>query len=160
MKLYSSDNHYTTAPIIQHYYNNIKARLVLIVVHRVILTIATITFKNEGEDPTYGINGSFVSPEKEFSVNFPKGNTKFCLSFHYNADSSYLSVNGREIFKFKASNENVNFPTQFCLRNISNGFCNIESKEISLNGNVYNIPVNYNSIDKSDILNIYRYLMT
>ena len=30
--------------------------------------------------------------------------------------------NGKEIFKFKADNKNVNFPTQFCLGIISNGF--------------------------------------
>ena len=30
----------------------------------------------------------------------------------------------------------------------------------SLNGNVYAFSVDYNSIDKSDILNIYKYLMT
>ena len=30
----------------------------------------------------------------------------------------------------------------------------------SLNGNVYSFSVDYNSIDKSDILNIHKYLMT
>ena len=33
-----------------------------------------------GECPTYGINGSFGSPEKKFSINFTKANTKFYLS--------------------------------------------------------------------------------
>ena len=33
-----------------------------------------------GEGPTYGINGNFGSPEKKFSINFRKANTKFCLS--------------------------------------------------------------------------------
>ena len=37
-----------------------------------------------GEGPTYGINGSFGSPEKKFSINFSKENIKFCLSLHYN----------------------------------------------------------------------------
>ena len=31
-----------------------------------------------GEGPTYGINGSFESPEKKFNINFTKLNTKFC----------------------------------------------------------------------------------
>ena len=70
----------------------------------------------------FGINGSFGAPEKKFSNNFAKANTKFCLSLHYNADNSYLIVNGKGIFKFKADNENVNFITQFCLGSISNGF--------------------------------------
>ena len=34
---------------------------------------------------------------------------------HYNGDNSFLFVNGKEIFKFKANNENLNFPTRFCI---------------------------------------------
>ena len=63
-----------------------------------------------------------------------------------------------EIFKFKSSNKNVNFPTQFCLGSISNGFSTIEAREVSLNGNVYDFSVNYNSFDKSDLLNIHKQL--
>ena len=82
------------------------------------------------------------------------------MSLHYNADNSYLFVNGKEIFKFKADNKNVNFPTQFCVGNISNGFSATEAREVSLKGNVYDFSVDYSSIDKSDILNIHKYLMT
>ena len=89
-----------------------------------------------------------------------KENTKFCLSLHYNADNNYLFGNGKEIIKFKADNKNINFPTQCCLGSISNGFGNTESREVSLNGNVYDFSVDYNSIDISDILIIYKYLVT
>ena len=68
---------------------------------------------------------------------------------HYNADSSYLFVNGKEIFKVKADIKNVNFPTQFCLGSISNGFSATESREVFLKGNAYDFSVDYNSIDKS-----------
>ena len=47
-----------------------------------------------GEGPTFGINGSFGSAAKKFSINFSKENTIFCLSLHYNADNSYLFVTG------------------------------------------------------------------
>ena len=67
-----------------------------------------------GERDPFGINGSFVAPEKRFNINFSKTNTKFGLGLHCNADISYF-VNGKEIFKFKADNKKVNFPTQFCL---------------------------------------------
>ena len=91
-----------------------------------------------GEGDTFGINGSFGAPEKKFSINFSKANKKFCLSLHYNADNSYLFVNEKEIFKFKADNKNVNFLTQFYLGSISNGFSATDSsREVSLNGNVY-----------------------
>ena len=65
----------------------------------------------------------------------------------------------KKIFKFKADNKNVNFPTQFCLRSISNGYSGTESREVFLNGSVFDFSVNYNSIEKSDILNIHKYLM-
>ena len=78
-------------------------------------------------------------------------NTKFCLSLHYNADNSYLFVNGKGLFKFKVDNKNVNFTTQFCLGSISNGFSATELREVSLKVNVYDFSVDYNSIDKSDI---------
>ena len=83
-----------------------------------------------GEGPTYDINGSFDSPEKRFSINFSTVNTKFCFSLYYNAYNSYLLVNGKEIFTFKADINNVNFSTQFCLGSISNGFSGTESREV------------------------------
>ena len=110
-----------------------------------------------GESPTFGITGRFGSPKKKLSISFSKANKKFCLSLHYNADNSYLFV--KEMFKFTADNKNVNFPTQFCVGSISNGFSATESREVSLNGNVHHFSVDYNSIDKSDILNIHKYLM-
>ena len=70
-----------------------------------------------GEGPTFGINGSFDLLEKKFSISFSKANTKFCLSLHYNADNSYLFVNGKKIFKVKADNKNVNSSNSILSRN-------------------------------------------
>ena len=82
------------------------------------------------------------------------------MSLHYNVDNSYLFVNSKEIIKFKADYKIVNFPTQFCLGSIFEGFSATESREVSLNENVYDFSANYHSIDKSDMLNIHKYLMT
>ena len=54
----------------------------------------------------------------------------------------------------------LTFATHICLESISNGFSATHHREVSLNENVYDFSVDYNSIDKSDILNIHRYLMT
>ena len=70
-----------------------------------------------GEGPTFEINGSFDLLEKKFSISFSKANTKFCLSLHYNADNSYLFVNGKKIFKVKADNKNVNSSNSILSRN-------------------------------------------
>ena len=56
--------------------------------------------------------------------------------FEFTADKVYLFVNGEGIFKLKADNQNVNFPTQFVLGSISNGFSNAESNAVSLRGSV------------------------
>ena len=47
------------------------------------------------EGDTFGIDRTFGGPEKRFSDN---------------GDNSNLFVNGKEIYKFKANNKNVNFP--------------------------------------------------
>ena len=49
-----------------------------------------------GKGPTDNINGSFGAAEKKFSTDFINAKTKFCLSFHYNGDSSYLIINGEK----------------------------------------------------------------
>ena len=103
-------------------------------------------FLTLGVGPTFRINGSFGSPEKKFSINFTKANTKFFLSLHHNADNSYLFFKGKEIFKLKANNKNVNFSTWFCLGSISNGFSATESREVSWNVNMYDFSVDYNYI--------------
>ena len=78
--------------------------------------------------------------------------TKFCLSLHRNHDTSYLFVNGKGIYKFKAENKTLNFSTQFCLRSISNKFDALDSREVSLKENVYNFSIDYDTIDTSNIL--------
>ena len=62
---------------------------------------ATDILKNSDKEK-YLYSGSFGSPKKKFNINFTKTNTKFCLHLHYNADNSYLFVDGKEIFKFKS----------------------------------------------------------
>ena len=81
------------------------------------------------------------------------------MSLHYNADNSYLFVNGKEIYKFKASNKNNSFPSQFYLGNISNKFDRVDTEAVYFKGNVYDFSVDYDVIDKSGILNIHKYLM-
>ena len=66
-----------------------------------------------GEGPTFWINESFGSAGKKISVNFSKANTKFCMSLYYNADNSYLFVNGKEIIKFKVVNKMLTFQLNF-----------------------------------------------
>ena len=81
------------------------------------------------------------------------------MSLHCNHNNSNLFVNAKEIFKFKADNKIINFPTQFCLGSTYNGFGATKSRKVSLKVNAYAFSVGYNAIGKSDILNIHQYLM-
>ena len=47
-----------------------------------------------------------------------------------------MLVNRKEIYNFKAHNETVNFPTQFCLESISNGFDAFQSRRLYLKRNL------------------------
>ena len=89
------------------------------------------------DGPAFSINGSFGSVETKFNIIFCKANTKYRLSLHHIADNSYLFVIGKEIIKFKVDNKNFNYPTQFCMGNISNESSASESTEVSLKGNVF-----------------------
>ena len=91
-----------------------------------------------GEGLTNGINGSIGAIEKKFSINFSETRTKFFLSLLDSEGNSYLFVNGKEIYKFKADNKIVNFPTQFCLESLSNKF---ESEELSFKRNIFDFSV-------------------
>ena len=67
--------------------------------------------------------------------------------------------NTKEIYKLKVSNKNVNFLNEFCLGSMSNKFSYVEEEELSLKENLYDFSVDYEAINKSDILNIHKHLI-
>ena len=97
-----------------------------------------------GEGFTQGLDDTTLYAGKKYSINFTKTNTKFCLSLHYNGDSSYLFVNGTEIIKFKAKDSEI-APYPLSLGNVSQDF-SINTKKSGLYGHVYDFSVDYNAI--------------
>ena len=71
---------------------------------------------------------------------------KFFLSLHYNGANSYLFVNGKEIYKFKAKDSEI-VAAQLCLQNISKDWSvdymkkKNKKKKNRLNGYVYDSSV-------------------
>ena len=63
------------------------------------------------------------------------------MSLQYNHDNSYLFVNGKEIYKIKADNKTVIFPTHFFLGSISNRFGSIDSRGISSKRDMYDFQL-------------------
>ena len=77
---------------------------------------------------------------------------------HYNGDSSYLFVNGKEIVNFKAKNFEI-VPDPLCLGNVSKDFSTINTTNTGLFGYIYNFSVDYKAITNDKIHDILRYLM-
>ena len=106
-----------------------------------------------GRGPTQGLE-STLTAEKIYSVNFAVTKKKFCLNLHYYGANSYLSVNGTEIYKFKAKDSNI-VPSPLCLGNISKDWSKDNMKKTGFTGYVYDFSADYNVVIKD----IHNYLM-
>ena len=93
-----------------------------------------------------------------YSINFTENNKKFCLSLHYNGANSYLFVNSREIYKFKAKDSEI-VATPLCLGNISKDSTVDNMKKTGLNGYVYHFSADCDGIVVDDISDIQKYLI-
>ena len=96
------------------------------------------------------INAGVSAAEKKLRTDFSKKKTKFCLSFHYNKNSTYYhSITEKKSKLFYS----------ILSWSISENFNSVQSEDVSFRGNVYNFSVNYSGIDKSEILKIHKYLI-
>ena len=77
---------------------------------------------------------------------------------HHNGANSYLFVNGKEMYKFKAKDSEI-VATPLCLGNILKDWSVDNRKKTGLNGYVYDFSVDYDAIAVDDILDIHNYLM-
>ena len=111
-----------------------------------------------GKEFIQGVNGTTIYAEKMYSTNFTVTNKSFYLSLHYNGDSSYLFVNGKEFANFKANDSEV-APYPLCLGNVSKDFSPINTTNTELLAYVYDFSVDYKVITKDKIHDIHRYLM-
>ena len=93
-----------------------------------------------------------------YSINFTVTKKLFCLSLHYNGANSYLSVNGTEIYKFKAKDSEI-VASLLYLGNISKDCSTDNMKRTGFNGYIYGFSVDYDATDVDDIKNIHQYLM-
>ena len=70
-----------------------------------------------GEGLTQGLDGTTLTAEKMYSVNFTAAKTRFCLSLHYNGANSSLFLSSKEIIKCKAKDSEI-VANLLCLGNI------------------------------------------
>ena len=81
--------------------------------------------------PTYDVNGNFGSPKRSLVLKLVKQGQNFDRVCIIMVIIVFFLLMEK---KFKADNKNVNFPTQFCLGSISNGFGATESNLQVFNG--------------------------
>ena len=110
-----------------------------------------------GTGPTQRLEHT-LTEEKIFTINFTVTKKKFYLRLYYNAENSYMFVNGTEIYKFKAkASKNVAAP--LWLGNILKGWSADNLKKTGFNRDVYYFSVDYDATDVDDILDIHKYLI-
>ena len=77
---------------------------------------------------------------------------------HYNRANSYLFVNGKKIYKFKAKDSEI-VANPLCLGNISKDWTVDNMKKTGFNGYVYDFSVDYVAILVNDMKDTHKYLM-
>ena len=77
---------------------------------------------------------------------------------HYNEANSYLSVNGTEIYKFKAKDSEI-VARPLCLGNILKDWSPDNMQRTGFTCYVYDFSVDYDVIAVDDIKDIHKYLM-
>ena len=60
-----------------------------------------------GKGSTQGLDDTALTEEAQYSINFSRSNTKFCLSLHYNGSNRFLFVNATKIYKFKTKDSEI-----------------------------------------------------
>ena len=93
-----------------------------------------------------------------YSIKFTVTKKKSCLSLHYNGANSYLFVNGKEIYEFKAKGSEI-VASPLCSWNISKDWSIDNMKRTGFNGCFYDFSVDYEATDVDDIKVIHKYLM-
>ena len=113
-----------------------------------------------GTEFVQGINYTTIYAEKNFCRNFTDPGKKFVLSLHYNANNSYLFVNGRQELKFKYKKDQL-VKEKLYMGNLSDQWTTSESEKPGLYGKIYDFVVDYEQISGvKAIYDMHRYLMT
>ena len=102
------------------------------------------------------IDDTTIYAEKIYLPNFLPNKT-FSLNLHYDSDDSYLFLNGKEVTKLKAKEQDVS--RKLSLGNISADFNQADRKSTGLYGYIYDFSVDHNAIAVDDILDIHKYLI-
>ena len=111
-----------------------------------------------GKGPTQEIYGTTFTAEAVYPINFTQSGKRFVWSLCYNRSNSFLFVNARKVYQFKAKDSEIK-DYALCLGNVSKDFTINNMKKPGLKGVVKFFYVDFNPIDTNNILDIHKYLM-
>ena len=112
-----------------------------------------------GEVSTQGLYDTTLTVEAKYPISFRQSGKTFALSLHYNGSNSFLFVNARKVYQFKAKNLEIKYHA-LCLRNISEDFTINNLKKIGLKDVIiFLVVVDFNPIDTYNVLDVHKYLM-
>ena len=80
--------------------NLIGAKLCILIIRKKDILILCI-------GPTHGLDNTTLSAEAQYSINCSRSKRKFCLSLHYDGSNSFLFVNARKTYQFKAKDSEI-----------------------------------------------------
>ena len=101
-------------------------------------------------------NTTTIQAKDKIKTNCTITYKKFMLSLHYNDNDSYLSVNSLQLYKFKASDDEIK-ASKLNLGSISDNTKYHYSH--TLNDNIYHFSVDYQPAKTDKIQKIHKYLM-
>ena len=61
-----------------------------------------------GERPAQGLDGTTLTAEAKYSINFRQSGKRFVLSLHYNGRNIFLFVNATKVYQSKAKKSEAN----------------------------------------------------
>ena len=88
-----------------------------------------------GKGPQQGLDGTTLTAEAIYPINFTQPNKRFVLTLQYNWSNCFLFVNATKIYQFKAKDSEIK-DYALCLGNILKDFTiNNMKKKTGLKGN-------------------------
>ena len=87
------------------------------------------------KDPTQGLDGTTLTAEAKYPINFTKSNERFVLSLHCSGNHSFLFINATKTYQSKAKVSGIKmYP--LCLGNVSKVFTIDNMKKTGLKESV------------------------
>ena len=74
-----------------------------------------------GKGPAQGLDGTTLTAEPKYPINFTQSGKRFVLTLHYNGSNSFLFVDVTKVYQFKAMHSEIK-DYALCLNNVSKDF--------------------------------------